>query len=103
MTLSEIVEQLRSCGFECEAGPLESNVAFEELVRLASVEVKAPDWSQAPEWAQWWAVDPDGSAYWFEEEPVVTDECWDNVHFQYEMVDGLSVVDNWQETKVQRP
>jgi hypothetical protein len=31
MTLKEIVEQLKSCRYECEAGPLENNVAFIEL------------------------------------------------------------------------
>jgi hypothetical protein len=35
MTLREIVEQLQSCNYECEAGPLENNVAFVDLQRLA--------------------------------------------------------------------
>lgn len=35
MTLTEIVEQLRSCNYECEAGRLEDNVAFVELVQMA--------------------------------------------------------------------
>lgn len=35
MSLAEIVEQLKSCNYECEAGPLENNVAFIELVRLS--------------------------------------------------------------------
>lgn len=30
-----------------------------------------PDWSQAPEWAQWWAVDPTGWACWYQEEPIL--------------------------------
>jgi hypothetical protein len=38
-----------------------------------------PDWSQAPEWAQWWAVDSDGEAYWYEEEPRATTACFDIV------------------------
>lgn len=33
--LSAIVEQLRSCQYECEAGSLENNVAFQALERLA--------------------------------------------------------------------
>lgn len=33
--LSAIVEQLRSCHYECEAGSLENNVAFQALERLA--------------------------------------------------------------------
>jgi hypothetical protein len=28
MTLKEIVKQLESCGYECEAGPLRNNTAF---------------------------------------------------------------------------
>lgn len=43
---------------------------------LAAVEsvdeaVPWPDWSGAPDWAQWWAVDPNGWAHWFQEEPVL--------------------------------
>lgn len=34
MKLREIVEQLRSCGYTCEAGALENNVAFMELERI---------------------------------------------------------------------
>lgn len=30
-----------------------------------------PDWSQAPKWAEWWAVDCDGFAMWYEEEPLL--------------------------------
>jgi hypothetical protein len=29
--LREIINQLKSCGYSCEAGPLENNVAFIEL------------------------------------------------------------------------
>ncbi|MCY8026385.1 hypothetical protein MOC05_14785 [Bacillus sonorensis] len=40
-TLKEIVEQIKECGFECEAGPLVNNVAFQKLAELA--DVKLPD------------------------------------------------------------
>lgn len=33
--LPPIVEQLRSCRYECEGGPLENNEAFIELVALS--------------------------------------------------------------------
>ncbi|MCA1183481.1 hypothetical protein MH050_08335 [Bacillus licheniformis] len=36
MKLSEIVEQLKGCGFECEAGPLENNVPFVALEKFAN-------------------------------------------------------------------
>jgi hypothetical protein len=28
-----------------------------------------PDWKDAPEWANWLAMDEDGSWYWYESEP----------------------------------
>ncbi|WP_396135494.1 hypothetical protein [Bacillus sp. 3255] len=31
MSLQEIIEQLESCGFTCEAGPLKTNAAFQVL------------------------------------------------------------------------
>lgn len=36
MTLPEIIAQLEACRFECEAGPLEMNVAFVELKKMAT-------------------------------------------------------------------
>ncbi len=37
LKLRKIVRQLRSCEFECEAGPLELNTAFIDLVNLAKL------------------------------------------------------------------
>lgn len=42
MTLKEIVEQLESCDYRCEAGSLENNVAFQELKRLAEKPARMP-------------------------------------------------------------
>lgn len=36
MTLPEIIAQLEACRFECEAGPLEMNVAFVELKKMTT-------------------------------------------------------------------
>lgn len=38
MTLSEIIVQLKSCDYRCEAGPLTMNVAFQELEIRAQLE-----------------------------------------------------------------
>ena len=35
--LKSIIEQLRSCNYECEAGPLENNTAFMALCELCSI------------------------------------------------------------------
>jgi hypothetical protein len=37
-SLKEIVEQLKSCGYQCEAGDLEHNEAFIALVERAEAE-----------------------------------------------------------------
>ncbi len=39
MTLQEIVAQLESCGFTCQAGPLEKNAAFVALKAMAESEI----------------------------------------------------------------
>lgn len=38
---------------------------------LVAYDALSPDWSQAPEWAQWYAIDSDGYAHWFDNEPVM--------------------------------
>ena len=35
-----------------------------------------PDWTQAPEWAMWWAMDADGEPFWMEDEPAHFDGVW---------------------------
>lgn len=36
------------------------------------------DWTKAPAWAKWLAVDEDGDAYWFENKPYVVLHIWDS-------------------------
>ena len=54
MTLSKIVYQLLTCGYECEAGALRNNVAFQDLVARAYAE---------------------GCPYWGPKEPGITGSC----------------------------
>ena len=35
-----------------------------------------PNWDEAPVWAQYWAVDEVGSAWWYEEKPRYLNDCW---------------------------
>jgi hypothetical protein len=37
-SIYEIIEQLKSCNYQCEAGPLENNVAFIDLERHAKLQ-----------------------------------------------------------------
>lgn len=45
------------------------------LAELTAQSVHA-DWTQAPEWANWWAVDALGKAYWYEDKPFYEDAEW---------------------------
>lgn len=40
------------------------------LAKQAKAEL-FPDWSEAPQWANWWAVDGDGSSYWYANKPYL--------------------------------
>ena len=42
---------------------------------MAEHDIPGPDWSDAPSWAQWWAVDGDGHAYWYAAEPTYNAQC----------------------------
>lgn len=35
-----------------------------------------PNWKDAPDWAEFTAMDPDGTWYWFEKEPTYIDSEW---------------------------
>ena len=65
--------------------------------------VPGVDWKQAPYWANYWAMDRDGEAFWFEEEPVqnhhewvwidgavriAPDFGWSAMHWQQSLVGG---------------
>jgi len=35
-----------------------------------------PDWKDAPAWAQFLAMDPDGRWFWFDSKPIWYDRAW---------------------------
>lgn len=42
---------------------------------VAAYDALAPDWSKAPEWAQWCAIDANGSAAWYKQQPKYDEFC----------------------------
>ena len=85
-------------------------VEFEDDVRLCrAVAMPAPDWSQAPEWAQWWAVDPGGSWAWFREKPDAYDgPDWGQWETDGRFLDGPTHLElppsyNWRKSLQSRP
>lgn len=65
-----------------------------------------PDWSTAPQWAQWWGVDSCGCAWWYEAEPKEPQPLWRifpdyTIRFTPEQQIALATFD-WQATLQQR-
>lgn len=62
--------------------------------------MKTPDWSQAPEWANYVAMDENGAWFWFSEKPRAGVEEWVNHAAQYEMAVAAP---DWTACLVKRP
>ncbi len=87
MPLSELADALRPL----LAQPAPADVAA----------VPTPDWTTAPEWAQWWAVDESGFAYWYEDMPVCNSGTWRGQ--RYEWAWDYDHCPAWRKSLMQRP
>lgn len=73
----------------------------EDKTRPAVLQEKwQPDWSVAPDWANWWVMDADGDAAWCEEKPIKAKDFWygkegNSSSFNYQ--------GNWQDSLRKRP
>lgn len=68
-----------------------------------------PDWKDAPDWAQWLAMDSNGLWYWHKNDPSIGEYCFISNRYQI-TADmpypgfGVSVyVHGWKEAKEPRP
>jgi len=72
-----------------------------------------PDWSQAPEWADWWAMDGfSNQANWYDSEPYIDGDSeieneW-NIELKanmetYEKAPSFNYNGNWQDSLRKRP
>ena len=62
-----------------------------------------PSWNDAPEWANWLAMDADGEWYWFEREPEIEGDGWDQDKGMSENRHELASVDSWTRSLERRP
>ena len=58
-----------------------------------------PSWEDAPEWAQWLAMDDDGEWYWYEEQPDRDSGGWMSLTMRVVSAKGTG----WEKTLEQRP
>jgi hypothetical protein len=68
----EIDRHIMSGGLAANRKVIDAALAFvrEQRQLAAHPDAGDVDWTQAPEWANWRAVDPNGWAHWFQEEPI---------------------------------
>lgn len=71
-------------------------------------EPSGPDWSFAPDWAQWWTCSAHGDIWWWDEEPQITGSCWckwdkGKHQEQYASTINIPLGIDWRLLKVQRP
>jgi len=70
-----------------------------------AVDETAVDWSQAPEWANYWAMDEVGFAYWYEHRPKISSRhgAWgvSERHGKAPNFGGAAI--DWQDSLVARP
>ena len=63
-----------------------------------------PDWSQAPLWAEYFAMDDDGEFYYFEESPSMAGCSWQQQsHGEVGETFNHSYKGNWQDSLRKRP
>ena len=103
-------------GYESAPSDVPKDREFESFMERFIEEITGPepeptpqvDWSQAPEWANYWAMDRDGGAYWHSQEPKCrTFVAW----WQEDSDDGRLEKapsfgwpkDQWKESLVKRP
>lgn len=55
---------------------LQRQMDKEERFQQNDLPLPEPDWSSAPDWAQFWAVDADGMCYWYAQEPHPQEKVW---------------------------
>ena len=70
---------------------------------VAAYDALAPDWSQAPEWAQWYTIDADRSVHFHENEPTLTISFWESGTEAMAGVVSIPLGVDWRLLKWQRP
>lgn len=66
-------------------------------------DVPQPDWDTAPKWAQWWAVDECGAAWWYAQKPVCRGVSWRSNFGDYKEDVGDKTHPAWRDSLAYRP
>jgi hypothetical protein len=72
-------------------------------IRTSITKQIKPDWSTAPEWAEWWAVDENGCAYWYSEKPAMRGRAFYKENVESLVMPAFNKVPEWQDSLSKRP
>ena len=61
-----------------------------------------PSWRSAPDWANWLAMDSDGTWYWYENEPYISDNSSSFIAGG-KCLEVLADVSGWEDSVEKRP
>lgn len=59
------------------------------------------DWTQAPRWARYAAMDQNGTWMWYAHEPIQRSDCWQPACAGFESFNPCPV--HWTQTLTERP
>ena len=81
---------------------------------MNSEDFNKPSWDTAPKNANWLAMDSDGTWFWYEEEPLILDDCtwnyhhndirfWDSNHYASPALTQGELDNFWKNSLEERP
>lgn len=70
---------------------------------IAAYDALAPDWSQAPEDAEWYTIDAENQRYRHIDEPSLFDATWDSNGMDWAGFTDVPLGIDWRLCKWQRP
>ena len=62
-----------------------------------------PDWSQAPDDANYWAMDKNGQCDWYVDQPLIKGDEWIESSVFVECAPSFNYQGNWQDSLRKRP
>ena len=70
---------------------------------VAAYDALAPDWSQAPDGAEWYTIDAENQCYRHIDEPSLFDATWDSNGMDWAGFTDVPLGVDWRLCKWQRP
>lgn len=83
--------------YEAEIARLRERVAELEAFQRGL----SPDWASAPDWANYWAMDRDGTSFWYALKPTLKDYYW-NTNGPYSQCEAC-LAERWIDSLCHRP